>query len=383
MLQTLIGSLSLAAWLKLVFGNGRFWQYGPELHQTHSEASSWPDVAVIVPARDEAETVALCIRSLLNQDYGGKLSVFVVDDRSRDGTGDIARSVADPEGRLTVIDGQPRPAGWSGKLWAVHQGEQEAIRHLGPDGFILLTDADIVHEPGHLSTLVHKAISEHLDLVSEMVRLNCESAAERALVPAFVYFFAMLYPFARVNDHNSPMAGAAGGTILLRRDALERIGGIGVVRGALIDDCTLAAHVKRSGGRLYLGHSTLARSLRPYVGAPDIWRMIARTAYVQLRYSPVLLLLTLFAMGLVWFVPVALTVFGRGRGRALGAVAWGLSMASFVPTLRRFGLSPWRVIPLPLVAAFYMAATIGSALDHYRGKGVRWKDRAYTEEVQG
>lgn len=383
MLRTAIGLASLGAWLKLSFAHGKFWQYGPVLRATRLTGDTLPEVAVVIPARDEAESIQESVRSLLEQDYAGRLTVFVVDDNSRDGTGALARAVPDPEKRLVVLDGQPRPDGWSGKLWAVHQGEQAALAQVGADAFILLTDADIVHDPAHLSTLVAKAQHDGLDLVSEMVRLNCDSAAERALVPAFVYFFAMLYPFAQVNDPTARMAGAAGGTILIRRSALDRIGGIEALRGALIDDCTLAAHVKRTGGALYLGHSELARSRRPYEGARDVWQMIARTAYVQLRYSPFLLLGTVIGLALVWFAPVGLAVFGRGRSRWLGLAAWGLSVASFVPTLRRFNQPLWRALPLPFVAGFYMAATIGSAVDHHRGRGVRWKDRAYVEPVHG
>lgn len=371
---------SLGAWIYLSLFHGKFWQKGPILAQKPTPVCA-PDVAVVVPARDEADSIRECLTSLLEQDYDGKLSVILVDDESTDGTGDIARALPDPHHRLTVISGQKRPAGWSGKLWAVHQGEQEALTRIGPYGYILLTDADIMHAPGHLSSLVAKAREDDLDLVSEMVALNCESTAERFLVPAFVYFFAMLYPFSRIASEHSRIAGAAGGTILLRRRALERIGGISALRGALIDDCTLAAHVKRSGGRLYLGHSVLAWSVRPYRGMKDVWHMIARTAYVQLRYSPVLLLATIIGMATIWLLPVALALFGKGRERRVGLLTYLLSCLTFVPTLRRFGLPLWRAIPLPLVAAFYMAATIGSALDHHRGVGVRWKNRSYTDET--
>jgi hopene-associated glycosyltransferase HpnB len=369
--------LSCLLWIGLWFGHGRFWQKGPIL--TPRKPPRAPDVAIVVPARDEAESIAEALRSLLDQDYDGRLRVILVDDQSSDGTAAIARGVADPHKRLTVIDGLARPEGWSGKLWAVHQGTQAARADLGPDGFLLLTDADILHAPTHVATLVAKALEDGLDLVSEMVALNCESAAERALVPAFVFFFAMLYPFAKVADPSSRVAGAAGGTILLQAGALDRIGGIAALRGALIDDCTLAAHVKRSGGKLYLGHSTLAWSVRPYPGIADIWRMIARTAYVQLRHSPLLMLGTVLGMTLIWIAPVFLALFGRGTTRRFATGAWMMSMMSYVPTLRRFELGFWRVLPLPLVAAFYLAATIGSAVDHYRGRGVRWKNRAYQE----
>jgi hopene-associated glycosyltransferase HpnB len=326
-------------------------------------------VDIVIPARDEAESIADCLRSLLAQDYPGPLRIILVDDRSSDGTGAIARALDDA--RLIVLDGADRPAGWSGKLWAVAQG---VARSAAP--ILLLCDADIVHDTAHLSTLVAKLEADRLDLVSEMVELNCQSAAERALVPAFVFFFQLLYPFAAVNDPRRSTAAAAGGTVLVRRTALDRIGGIEAVRGALIDDVALATAVKR-GGPIWLGHSRLARSIRPYPGAADVWRMVARTAYVQLRFSPLILLGTIAGLALVWLVPPALTLFGHGPARVLAAVAWAGSAASYLPTLRRFRQSPLWALALPGIAAFYMAATIGSALDHHRGRGVVWKRRAY------
>jgi len=382
MIRNLMAASALAAWGKLLFAHGRFWRTGTRLTPVNAvSASVWPDVAVVVPARDEAESIQPCLATLLQQDYKGRLSVIVIDDGSTDGTGDLARQVPDPHGRLTVVTGRERPEGWSGKLWAVHQGEMVAREKVSADGFILLTDADILHSALHLETLVEKAQRDGLDMVSEMVVLNCESAAERLLVPAFVYFFAMLYPFEKVNDPTSEVAGAAGGTILVRRAMLERIGGVETVRGALIDDCSLASDIKRAGGKLYLGHSTLAWSIRPYRGAGDIWRMIARTAYVQLRYSPIILLCTVIGMGLVWLAPVYFVLFGRGRVRVMGGASLFLAVISFLPTLSRFRLSPLRALALPVVAAFYMAATIGSAVDHHRGRGVQWKSRFYTEET--
>jgi len=270
-----------------------------------------------------------------------------------------------------VIHGAPRPPGWSGKLWAVAQGVERCTADL-----ILLTDADIVHDPEHVATLVAKAEAGRLDLVSEMVELRAESLAERALVPAFVFFFQLLYPFARVNDPASATAAAAGGTMLVRRAALERIGGIASLRGALIDDVTLAARIKR-GGPIYLGHSRLARSLRPYPEAADIWRMVARTAYVQLRFSPLLLLGTVLGLAVIWLAPPLLTLLAAGPGRWMAALAWAGSAASYLPTLRRFRQSPLWALALPGIALFYMAATIGAALDHHRGRGVVWKSRAY------
>ncbi|BAK84149.1 glycosyltransferase [Komagataeibacter medellinensis] len=383
MLLLALSILILVIWFGLIFCHGRFWQAGPVLVPVRGRQlaqASCPEVCVVVPARDEAASVAACISSLLAQDYPGALHVILVDDNSTDGTGRLARKVPDPHGRLTVVTGRARPAGWSGKLWAVAQGVARA-RELVPDsnGFVLLTDADITHDPRHVSTLVARAQADHLDQVSEMVELNCASPAERMLVPAFVFFFALLYPFASVNSPRSRVAGAAGGTVLVRWSALARIGGIESLRGALIDDCTLAAHVKHSGGRIYLGHSCLARSIRPYPHPADIWRMVARTAYVQLGYSPLLLVGTIIGMVLVWIVPMQLALLAHGLPSLLGAGAWVMSMASYTPTLRRFRQSPAWALLLPVIAGFYTLATIGSALDHHRGRGVVWKSRAYTE----
>jgi hopene-associated glycosyltransferase HpnB len=372
--MTTLAILALLIWIYLIFGHGTYWQAGPVLPPADPAAVAssepGPSVAIVVPARDEAPLIEATLRSLLAQDYAGPLRVILTDDNSTDGTGDIARTIGDP--RLTVITGAARPAGWSGKLWAVSQGVAEA----GKADFVLLTDADIIHEPRHLSALVSKIQRSGLDLVSEMVKLACDSWAERALVPAFVYFFQLLYPFAWVNDGLKGTAAAAGGTILIRQRALQRIGGIESVRGALIDDVALAAAVKK-GGRIWLGHADLARSVRPYPAVADIWRMIARTAFVQLRYSVPLLLATTAGMALVWLVPPAAALFGHGRAFWCGLATWVLLAGSYLPTLHRFGRSPLWAPLLPLVALFYMAATIGSALNHFRGHGVAWKGRAY------
>ena len=364
-----VSALALAAWVYLLLFHGRFWQAGPMLAPGRPSAA--PPVDIVIPARDEADAIEATLRSLLAQDYPGTLRLILVDDRSADGTGALARRIADD--RLLVVDGAERPPGWSGKLWAVEQGVARSTA-----GLVLLTDADIVHDPAHLSTLVAKAERDRLDLVSEMVALRAESLAERALVPAFVFFFQLLYPFARVNDPASPVAAAAGGTMLVRRAALDRIGGIASLRGALIDDVTLASRIK-AGGPIYLGHSRLARSLRPYPGTADIWRMVARTAYVQLRFSPAILLGTVGGLALVWLAPPALTLLAHGPARAIAALAWAGSALSYLSTLRRFGQSPAWALALPAIAAFYLAATIGSAFDHHRGRGTVWKGRAYQD----
>jgi hopene-associated glycosyltransferase HpnB len=364
-----LAAIALLAWMYLALLHGRFWSAGPVLPAARPAVA--PDVDVVVPARDEAEGIAAALRSLLAQDFAGRFRVTLVDDGSTDGTGDIARGLGDA--RLTVIDGAARPSGWAGKLWAVHQGVAA-----GSAPYVLLTDADIVHTPAHLSSLLAQAERSGADLVSEMVELARESRAERWLVPAFVYFFQLLYPFSRVNDARSKVAAAAGGTVLIRRAALERIGGIDAIRGALIDDVALARAVKDSGGNIWLGHSALAKSVRPYPGVADIWRMIARSAYVQLRYSPLLLLGTVIGLALLfWVPPVALC--SSGISGWLGLAASAIMMATLLPTLRRFRLSPLRALLLPAMATFYMAATVGSAIDHHRGKGVVWKRRAYTE----
>ncbi len=368
-----IAALAVLAWAWLLCLHGTFWQAGPMLLLSPASPER-PEVAVVVPARDEADQIEATLRSLLAQDYPGRFRVILVNDGSTDGTGEIARAINDQ--RLRVISGAPRPAGWSGKLWAVAQGIAAAPETAS---LVLLTDADIEHDLRHLTALVSMAEAGGLDLVSEMVALNCRSLAERALVPAFVYFFQLLYPFRWVNEPARPTAAAAGGTILVRRSALERIGGIGAVRGALIDDVALASAIK-PGGPIWLGHSFLARSRRDYPDAGAIWQMIARTAYVQLKHSPLLLVGTTIGLALVFLAPPAAALFGDGITRLVGMLGWLLMAASMLPTLTRFRVSRLWALGLPLIAAFYMAATIGSAVDHYSGRGVRWKGRAYGSE---
>lgn len=359
--------LAMVAWIYLAFAHGRFWQSGPILPP--ATARSLPSVTIVVPARDEQDGIAASLGSLLAQDYAGPWRVVLVNDNSSDATAAIARALGNAD-RLTVIEGASRPRGWAGKLWAVHQGVAEA-----GSGLVLLTDADIVHDPRHLSSLVAKLTDSGLDMVSEMVALRCQSLAERALIPAFVYFFQLLYPFAWVNDALRGTAAAAGGTVLIRAAALDRIGGIAAIRHALIDDVALAAKVKR-GGRIWLGHSALAKSVRPYPHVIDVWRMIARSAYVQLRRSPLLLVGSTLGMALMFLVPPVSAM----HGMLTGWLAWIVMAATFWPTLERFGRSVVWAPCLPAIAVFYMAATIGSALDHHRGRGVRWKDRAYLEQ---
>jgi hopene-associated glycosyltransferase HpnB len=366
---TLLAALAALAWLYLMLLHGRFWSAGPVLPEAAPRAA--PSVSIVVPARDEAATIAPVLRSLLAQRYAGDVRVVLVDDNSTDDTGAIARAIGDA--RLTVLTGQARPAGWAGKLWAVHQGVA-ATR----SDWLLLTDADIIHEPAHLASLLAHAEANGCGMVSEMVALNCDSLPERLLVPAFVYFFQLLYPFARVNNPRSTVAAAAGGTVLIRRAVLEQAGGVAAIRGALIDDVALATAVKRHAP-IWLGHSALARSVRPYPAFADIWRMVARSAYVQLRHSPFLLAGTVAGLVLIFLLPPLAAVFAGGGAGWPGALGWGLMTASFLPTLRRFRLGAASALLLPLAAMFYMAATLGSAWDHHRGRGVQWKQRRYTE----
>ena len=361
----LLALLAACIWVYLFTAHGRFWASAPEL--TPALPTTCPAVDIIVPARDEAATISPVIASLLAQQYAGEFRVTLVDDNSSDATAALAGHAAHLE-VLRLVD---KPPGWSGKLYALAQGVKATNAPL-----ILFTDADIVHDPRHLATLVAKLERAHLGMVSEMVRLNCSSLAEKALIPAFVYFFQMLYPFRRVNDAHSATAAAAGGTVLIRRMALEGIGGVEAIKHALIDDVALAQAVKKSTP-IYLGHSGLAQSIRPYPKFRDIWHMIARTAFTQLHYSSLLLLGTLIGLSLVWWVPVAMAVTGHDVARGFGLAASLLAFISYQPTLRRYRLNPLWGLALPLIALFYMAATFGSAVNHWRGSGASWKARSY------
>jgi hopene-associated glycosyltransferase HpnB len=374
--MTLIGFISVALWVYLLFGRGDFWRSTPVL--SYRAASGAAKVAVVIPARDEADSIAPALNSLLAQTYKGPLSIILVDDNSTDGTGTIAGTIAAADPRLEVITGAPLEPGWSGKLWAVAQGLKHP-KAIEAD-YVLLTDADIVHAPEHLDQLVAKAEASRLDLVSEMVALHCETFAERALIPAFVFFFQSLYPFARANDPGNKLAAAAGGTMLVSQTALQRIDGVERIRNCLIDDCALAKEIKQVGP-IWLGHATAAKSLRIYEGPQEIWAMIARTAYVQLNRSPALLLGCVLAMGVTYIMPPILTFMG-GWATVTGVIAWAAMAFAFQPTLRRYRQSPLWGLALPLIGLFYIAATIDSALQHYRGRGGGWKNRTYGEEQE-
>jgi hopene-associated glycosyltransferase HpnB len=331
--------------------------------------TSWPDVVAIVPARDEADVIARSIGSLIAQDYPGPFRIVFVDDSSSDGTSDIIRALRSD--RVEVLTGAPLAHGWTGKLWAVSQGVERAGR---PPTYLWLTDADIEHAPDTLRMLVTRGEAGQLALVTLMAKLRCDTVAERMLVPAFVFFFQLLYPFGRVNRPGG-IGAAAGGCMLVRRDALARAGGIAAIRNALIDDCTLGALLKQQGP-IWLGLTVRSRSIRPYDGFEPIAAMISRSAYAQLRYSPILLAGTLLGMALVYLAPPLLVLFGHSAARWLGLAAWALMALSFQPMLRFYQRSPLWGVALPLIAAFYGGCTLLSAWQHSRGRGGMWKGRA-------
>ncbi len=370
-----IAALSLAAWLYLLFGRGFFWL--PAFPAPAPAPERWPSVAIIVPARNEAQLVGEAIASLVGQRYPGDFSVTLVDDHSEDGTAELARRAAARLGRdekLTVVSAEPLPPGWSGKLWALNRGIGAVEAAGEPPELFLFTDADIVHWPTNLASLVSRLEAERRDLVSEMAWLRCRSLAERFLIPAFVFFFAMLYPFAWSNLRRRKTAAAAGGVMLIRRGAYYGAGGFAAIRGALIDDCALAKAVKKSGGSTWLGLTKEAKSLRPYPAIADIWRMVARTAFAQLRYSPALLGATVAGLALVYLAPVAL-VFAGGSARGIAAAAWVAMSLAYLPMVLFYEISPLWAPLLPAAALVYLAATIDSARRHWQGTGGLWKGR--------
>ncbi len=380
-----LSAAGLAAWLYLLAARGGFWRanirdetdlaLGPD---------RWPSVAAVIPARNEADVIGASITSLLAQDYPVPLAVILTDDQSDDGTAEAARSAAaalNASDRLTVLPGKPLPPGWTGKLWAQKQGTAQAGSLPEPPRYLLLSDADIAYDQGVVRRLVARAEARGLVLTSLMVKLRCESFAERALIPAFVFFFQMLYPFAWVNRKESAVAAAAGGCMLVRADALEAAGGIEAIRSCLIDDCALGRSMKRQGP-IWLGLTGSAHSLRPYPSFADIRRMVARSAYDQLNYSPLLLAATVIAMTLTYLMPPLLAVWGTGLAQAAGLLTWGLMTAAFYPIVRFYALSPLWAAALPLIAGCYMLFTLDSGLQHWRGKGGLWKGRVQARRAE-
>lgn len=370
---TLVAALALAAWLYLFFARGWFWRF---FFLPLAAPATPPRLVAIIPARDEAEHIYDAVKSVLTQQGVELLQLIVVDDGSTDDTAAVARRAAVSCGganRLMVVQGKPLPAGWAGKVWAMQQGAEAAAR-FGADAFFF-TDADIVHGERALAALATQAQNGY-DLVSAMVELRCASVAERLLIPAFVYFFFQLYPPKWVADPRRGTAGAAGGAMLIRPGALDRAGGFGAIRNALIDDCALAAAVKRAGGRLWLGPTRASRSLRGYGSLAGVGAMVSRTAFNQLRHSTALLCATLLGMLLLYLAPVALLFSRPPVAVALAAAATLLMLASYLPALRAYGRNPLWALTLPLAGLFYLGATLHSALRYWSGRGGQWKGRA-------
>jgi len=380
-----VGLLSAAIWIYLFFFRGAFWR----IHlfdddQAQSPAPSrFPVVVAVVPARNEAATIAITVAALLKQDYPGPFHVVVVDDHSEDGTADVAQRAAAEnrgEARLAVCSAEPLPSGWTGKLWALNEGirnashDEQARKETAE--FYWFTDADVQHAPDTLRRLVSRAQIGRLDLTSLMVLLRARTFPEKLLIPAFVYFFLQLYPPRWIANPNSRTAGAAGGCLLIRRAAMLRIGGLAAIRDALIDDCALARAVKTSGGRLSMGVTRASVSLRDYQTFSEIRDMIARTAFTQLRYSAPLLLLTIVGLFLTYLAPVALLLAPSTPARILGIFSCFLALTSFLPTIQYYGLSPGWALLLPAAAVFYVQATVLSAVRFWLGRGGQWKGRA-------
>jgi hopene-associated glycosyltransferase HpnB len=376
-----LGLLCLAVWIYLLGFHKGFWKADQRL-PTVEPPARWPGVTAIVPARNEAASIARCVEALATQDYPGSLSIIVVDDGSTDGTGEIARTAAAGAGHpVDVISGREPPPEWSGKLWALQAGLDTSADRAAEATHVWFTDADIVHGSGTLSKLVALSCRRDLDLVSLMARLHCTHCWERLLIPAFIFFFQMLYPFPAVNDPASRIAGAAGGCVLLRRDALGRIGGLNALRGALIDDCAIAAAVKGSGGRLWLGLASDTVSLRESRHLAELWGMVARTAFTQLRYSALLLAGTVAGLGITFLLPPLLVLswpLHQDLGAGLcGALSWAIMAMCYAPTVKDYGRPALEAIALPVTAALYGAMTVHSAVNHWRGATSHWKGRAY------
>jgi len=379
-------ALPVLAWLYLLLLRGRFWRADQRLPQTTARGANLPAVVALVPARDEAEVVGAAVASLLAQDYDGRFHVLLVDDGSTDGTAEAARAAAAASGRaerLTVLAAPPREPGWVGKLWALESGRRAwSAAHEQP-AYWWLTDADIGHAPETLGRLVAKAESERRALVSLMVLLWCRSIWERLLIPPFVFFFQKLYPFPSANDDRSRVATAAGGCVLVRADTLAAAGGLERMKDALIDDCTLAALVKPLARReqrgLWVGLTQRSRSLRPYEGLGEIWRMVARSAFWQLRHSVLLLLGTLLGMTLLYLAPPLLLLLLPWHGDAgaalLGLAAWLAMAVAMGPTERLYRQSWLWGLSLPLAGLLYSLMTFDSARRHWQGRGGTWKGR--------
>jgi hopene-associated glycosyltransferase HpnB len=382
-MPTLIATIPLAIWLYLFFAHGNFWQLQEDTAAPQPLAH-WPRVVVVVPARNEAESITRSITSLAKQDYPGEFSVIVVDDHSDDATAALAMQAAEEcgaTGRLGVHSAAELPSGWAGKVWAMHEGVRVAANQ-APD-FFWFTDADIEHAPDTLRRLVVRAEKDSLDLASLMVLLQAKSLPERLLIPSFLYFFLMLYPPRWIEDPDSRTAGAAGGCILLRRTALERIGGMAAIRNEVIDDCSLARAVKKSGGKIWMGLTRASVSLRGYRSFAEIRDLIARTAFTQLRYSFFALIATLLALLVTYILPWISFCAGDDPAWFLAGTALCLMAVSFGVTVRFYNLSFFWALTLPIATVFYAYATCVSALRYWLGRGAQWKGRSQAPHKSG
>ena len=378
-MSEMIAIICALVWLYLIVGRGAFWLCRVrDTDHTSPDLQQWPAVVAVVPARNEADHVAASVNSLLRQEYPGSFSIVLVDDDSSDGTTPVATRAAAsvPSRQLIVVGSTTPPHGWTGKIWAVKQGIATA-EELQPE-YLLLTDADIVHAPDTLAWLVKQTRAGGFVLTSLMAKLRCESLAERTHVPAFIYFFQMLFPFTWVSKPRANTAAAAGGCMLVHADALANAGGIASIRNALIDDCSLAEKLKKIGP-IWLGLTDRSRSIRPYDTLSDVKRMISRSAYAQLHYSPLLLAATIAMMALTFIAPPLLAIFATGLPRFLGLIVWLTMTISYVPTLRFYRLSPLWALALPGIAALYLYYTINSAYEHIRGRGGQWKGRIHAD----
>jgi hopene-associated glycosyltransferase HpnB len=378
-----LATVSAVAWAYLLTGHGRFWLTSTRLPTDLPKPDHWPSVGVVIPARDEATVLSETLPTLLKQDYPGELTVWLIDDGSSDGTAALAHTLSDRfrgSRAFSVLTAPPPPPGWTGKLNSLQCGVTAAST--ARTDFLLLTDADIVHNTSSVRRLIMAALADDRDLVSLMALLSTQTAWERTLIPAFVYFFAQLYPFSRVIQPRDRTAAAAGGCVLLRRTALQRAGGLPRIRGELIDDVALGRLLKRAGARTWLGFTSdppEVRSVRPYPHLADLWAMVTRTAYTQLRRSPVLLVGTIAALGLVYVVPPVAGLTGLVRRSPVptlaGLIGWAAMAISQGPVLRLYGLSPLRGLGLPAIATLYAAMTVDSARRHAAGRGGSWKGR--------
>jgi hopene-associated glycosyltransferase HpnB len=365
--------VAIGIWTYLMLFRGGFWREMPKPAPDHVPAA-WPEVVAVIPARNEADVIAESMAGLLAQDYPGKFTAILVDDSSSDGTGAVAERLVGDRHRLSVIRNDHLPDGWTGKLWAVNRGLDE-VERLAPEAkYVLLTDADILHEKSSLRHLVARAEQGRFKLVSLMARLKTTTIAEKALIPAYIFFFQKLYPFSWVNDPSHKMAGAAGGCMLVERAALNEIGGIAAIRDRLIDDCALGKAMKTKGP-VWLGLAEDVVSLRGYPGWGEVWMLVARSAFTQLGFSAAMLGITVLSMSATYVLGPALLLLDSGPARFIAAAATLMMLFAYQPTLKYYRLSPAWALALPAIAMFYTAATVDSALRYWSGRGGAWKGR--------